>query len=123
MTNYQSYANWVKPTWAPPSYLFGPVWTVLYIIITISYGYVGYLFYKGEIPFIVLLPFILNLIFNFVFSPIQFVLQNNYLAMIDIFFVLGTLLWALYAIYPYAGWVKAWVGCVLIPPCKIPLDK
>ena len=31
------YSKLIKPTWAPPSFLFGPVWTVLYIIITISF--------------------------------------------------------------------------------------
>ena len=36
------YGKLVKPTWAPPSYLFGPVWTVLYIIVAISFGTVFY---------------------------------------------------------------------------------
>lgn len=99
------YSSLIKPTWAPPSWLFGPVWSVLYIIITISFGFVFYKFFNKQIPAIILLPFILNLIFNFLFSPIQFVLQNNYLAAIDIALVLITLVWALIVIYPYAKWV------------------
>jgi tryptophan-rich sensory protein len=99
------YTTLIKPTWAPPSWLFGPVWTVLYAIIAVSYGYVGYLFFTKKIPFIILLPFILNLIFNALFSPLQFGLQNNLLAMIDIFLVLGTLIWAMIAIYNYVPWV------------------
>jgi tryptophan-rich sensory protein len=95
----------VKPTWAPPGWLFGPVWTVLYAIIAVSYGYVGYLFVLKKIPFIVVLPFILNIIFNALFTPIQFGLQNNLLATIDILLVLGTLIWALAAIYKYVPWV------------------
>ncbi len=95
----------IKPTWAPPSWIFGPVWTLLYIIIAGSYGYVAYLFFTKKIPFIVLLPFILNLIFNLAFSPLQFTLQNNVLAMVDIFLVIGTLIWALVVIYPYVSWV------------------
>ncbi len=62
--------------------------------------------YNKQIPFIVVLPFILNLIFNFLFSPIQFQLQNNLLASIDILLILSTLIWALVAIYPYAKWVS-----------------
>jgi len=106
---YNWYQQLVKPAWAPPSWLFGPVWTFLYIIIAASYGYVGYLFWKGKIPFLALLPFILNLIFNFAFTPIQFGLRNNLLAALDIILVLVTLVWGLVAIYPYVKWV-AWAN-------------
>ena len=103
-SNY--YKKLKKPIWAPPGRLFGPVWTGLYIIIFVSFGYVVYLYIKNIIPFIVLLPFILNLIFNFAFTPIQFRLKNNVLASVDIILTVGTLLWALYSIYPYASWVS-----------------
>lgn len=99
------YANLIKPTWAPPAWIFGPVWSVLYAIIFVSFGYVAYRYFKGALPFLVLLPFVLNLIFNVAFSPIQFTLQNNFLAFLDIVLVLTTLVWALLAIYPYAPWV------------------
>jgi translocator protein len=105
MNTYSWYQTLVKPTWAPPSAVFGPVWTVLYVIIAVTFGYAAYLFFNHKIPFIVLLPFILNLIFNFAFTPIQFGLQNNLLAAVDILLVLGTLVWALVAIYPQAAWV------------------
>ena len=49
----------------------------------------------------VMLPFILNLIFNIIFSPIQFRLQNNFLAAIDILLILGTLIRATIAISSY----------------------
>jgi len=101
MNEYNWYQTLIKPDWAPPGWLFGPVWSVLYTIIAISFGYVGYLYFKGVIPFVVVLPFILNLVFNFAFTPLQFGLQNNLLASIDILLVLGTLAWALYAIFPY----------------------
>ena len=58
--------------------------------------------WKKEVAFIVVFPFILNLIFNFAFTPLQFGLKNNLLAAIDILLVLGTLIWAMIAIYPYA---------------------
>jgi tryptophan-rich sensory protein len=78
---------------------------VLYAIIAVSFGYVGYLFFKGRISFFILLPFILNLIFNFSFTPIQFGLKNNLLAAVDILLVLGTLVWSLLVIWPHARWV------------------
>jgi translocator protein len=99
------YQTLVKPEWAPPSWIFGPVWSVLYAVITISFGYVAYLYFKGVIPFPVLLPFILNIIFNLAFTPLQFGLQSNLLASIDILLVLGTLIWALYVIHAHVSWV------------------
>ena len=105
MEQYNWYATLVKPSWAPPSWLFGPVWSVLYIIIFATYGYVFYQVITGKLPRIVALPFILNLLFNFLFTPIQFGLKNNLLATIDIFLVLGTLIWALVIIYPHLRWV------------------
>ena len=98
---YTWYQTLIKPTWAPPSWLFGPVWSVLYIIIFVSFGYVFYLVLTGKLPKIIALPFILNLIFNLAFTPIQFGLRNNLLATIDILLVLGTLIWALVIIYPH----------------------
>jgi tryptophan-rich sensory protein len=47
------------------------------------------------------LPFALNLLFNFAFTPIQFGLKNNLLALVDIILVLGTLVWALFALYEF----------------------
>ncbi|MFA6193263.1 MAG: TspO/MBR family protein [Parcubacteria group bacterium] len=99
------YQSLIKPSWAPPAWLFGPVWTVLYVIIAATFGAAVYMFAKGRISFLVLLPFILNLILNFAFSPIQFRLQNNLLAAADILLVLATLIWAMVAIYPHARWI------------------
>lgn len=102
---YNWYSTLIRPAWAPPSWLFGPVWSVLYILIAFSFGKVFIMLAQRQIPFMVALPFILNLIFNFVFTPIQFGLQNNILAAADILLVLGTLIWAMYAIFPYVRWV------------------
>jgi tryptophan-rich sensory protein len=95
----------VKPTWAPPSWLFGPVWSVLYIIIFISFGTVFYKVFNKELPAALAIPFVLNIIFNLLFTPIQFGLKNNYLAALDILLVLGTLIWLIIAIYPHIKWV------------------
>ncbi|MBI2729103.1 MAG: tryptophan-rich sensory protein [Polaromonas sp.] len=99
------YAQLIKPVFAPPAFVFGPVWTVLYIIIAISFGYVLWKTLKRRLPFAVLLPFILNLVFNAAYTPIQFGLKNNMLASVDILLVLGTLIWALTAIWNRVRWV------------------
>ncbi len=105
MSSYNWYSALIRPSWAPPSWLFGPVWSVLYTIIAISFGTVFYKAWKGEIPSVVVVPFILNLIFNFSFTYFQFGLKNNLLAAIDILLVLGTLIWAMVAIWPHVRWV------------------
>jgi tryptophan-rich sensory protein len=103
--SYNWYQTLIKPSWAPPSWLFGPVWTVLYAIIAVSFGTVFYKALTGKLPWVVALPFALNLVFNFAFTPLQFGLKNNFLAAIDILLVLATLIWALVAIWPHLRWV------------------
>jgi tryptophan-rich sensory protein len=105
MQTYTWYQQLIKPSWAPPSWLFGPVWSVLYAIIIFSFGTVFYKVFKKELPVVILIPFILNLIFNLSFTYFQFTLQNNYLAALDILLVLGTLIWAMIVIYPHIKWV------------------
>lgn len=114
MDTYNWYSQLIKPTWAPPSWLFGPVWMVLYAIIAISFGTVFYKTFTGKLPWVVALPFVLNLIFNFAFTPLQFGLKNNLLAAVDILLVLGTLMWALYAVW-HASPNLRWVVYVNIP--------
>lgn len=105
MNTYISYQELIKPSWAPPAYLFGPVWTFLYILIAISFGKVFLMFFQKQIPPIVALPFALNLVFNFAFTPIQFGLKNLPLASLDVLLVLATLIWAMIAIFPHAKWI------------------
>lgn len=61
--------------------------------------------WKKKIAFSVALPFLLNLVFNFAFTPLQFGLKNNLFAAVDILLVLVTLIWAMIAIYPHSRWI------------------
>lgn len=105
METYTWYQQLMKPSWAPPSWIFGPVWTVLYMIIAVSFGSVFVMLFQRKIVWFVALPFILNLVFNASFTPIQFGLRNNVLAAVDILLVFITLIWAMIAIYPHARWI------------------
>ena len=105
MQTYVWYQQLLKPSWAPPPSVFGPVWTILYIGIAISFGSVFLMAGQKKIAWIVALPFALNLLFNFAFTPLQFGLRSNILASVDILLVLGTLIWAMRSIYPHAPWI------------------
>ncbi|MFC1727279.1 TspO/MBR family protein [Patescibacteria group bacterium] len=106
MQSSEWYQQLIRPSWSPPSWLFGPVWTFLYILIAVSFFRVFQLAFQKKISFIIALPFILNLIFNFAFTPLQFGLRNNLLAAIDILLVLVTLVWAMKVIFPHAKWIS-----------------
>ena len=121
MQTYTWYQRLKKPSWAPPSYLFGVVWSVLYVIIATSFGFVAFHALSNKITLIIALPFFLNVIFNLLFTPAQFGLRNNYLAAADIILVLVTLIWAMAAIWPFHPWVALvnipyllWVGFATI---------
>lgn len=105
MNEYNYYSQLIRPSWSPPSWLFGPVWTMLYVLIAISFGKVFLMAWQKQITYFVALPFALNLIFNLVFTPLQFGLKNNFLASVDILLVLITLIWAIVAIFPHARWI------------------
>jgi tryptophan-rich sensory protein len=103
--SYKWYKKLKKPSWAPPSWLFAPVWTVLYIIIAVSFGAVFFKASIHELPRLIVIPFVLNLAFNFLFTPIQFGLRDNVFVAIDIVLALATLVWCMTAIYSYMPWV------------------
>jgi len=105
VNTYNWYSKLNKPFWSPPPWVFGPVWLVLYLIIAISFGTVFYMFFKSEIGILILVPFILNIIFNIAFTPLQFGLKNNWLASVDIILVLGTLIWSMIVIFPHTQWI------------------
>lgn len=111
MTTYSWYESLIKPSFAPPAWLFGPVWSFLYLLIALSFGYVFYLYLKKKINKEITAPFVLNLVFNFLFTPIQFGLRNNVLAFVDVFFVWVTLLWLIKIIWP----VSRKVALIQIP--------
>lgn len=105
----QWYSMLIKPAFAPPSWIFGPVWTVLYIIIIISFGYVFFNAFSHKWPVKIAIPFIINVIANLAFTPIQFGLKNNVLALIDILIVLATIIWMMRVVWPLAplvGWAQ-----------------
>lgn len=94
-----------KPSWTPAPGTISLIWTILYPIILVSFGFIIYKTIRGRIPWRVALPFIINLIANMLFMPIFSGLRNLPLAAADILIVLGTIIWTMVAVWPLYRWV------------------
>jgi len=83
------YANLNKPSFNPPGWIFGPVWTVLYILMAVSAALVWHRgLHKPKVR-MALVFYIVQLVLNALWTPLFFGLQMPLLAFIDI-----VLLWA-----------------------------
>lgn len=110
------YPTIAKPSWTPPSWVFGPVWTVLYI----SMGVAAWLVWKsGDAPMVrpALAVFFVQLGLNALWSVIFFGWHRPGWAAVEIvalwLAILGTviLFWKVRPLagailVPYLGWVS-----------------
>jgi benzodiazapine receptor len=96
------YQTLAKPSWAPAPGVFGVVWSVLYPIILVAFGYVVFKVIRGDFPTSLLVPVLVNIVANIAFTPIQFGLRNLFLAEVDIVVVLVTIVWSMIAIWPHS---------------------
>lgn len=94
------YDSLVKPSWTPEPEIIGTIWTILYPVIFVVYGWALFKMVRGEIPWVVAVPIGINLAANFAFTPIQFGLQNLPLATVDIMIVFVTIVWSMVALWP-----------------------
>lgn len=99
------YDSLAKPAWTPAPDTIGLIWQILYPIILVSFGFVLYKAFKGTLPWLVALPFVINLVANILFMPIFGGMKNLPLATVDILIVLATIMWMIVAIWPYFRWV------------------
>ena len=91
--NYNYYKEIKLPFFAPPSYFYGIIWPIIYILIAISiYNIVSSLKWK-EIPNNYKIILLINYIFNQSYTIIFFGLKNNFLAFIS---CLGTLITSIF---------------------------
>lgn len=99
------YSQLIKPSIKQPEHIYKPVWNILYILIVICYAYVAYLFFTGQIPFIVLLPFIISMIFNFASSPLhQFNLKHSVMVAVDLLLIIAIFMWTMIWFFPSVHW-------------------
>jgi benzodiazapine receptor len=100
--NLTWYDTLVKPSWTPAPGVIGTIWTILYPMILVVFGYIAFRVFKGDMPKALLVPIVINMVTNIAFTPIQFGLQNLPLATVDILLVLVTIVWAMIAFWPHS---------------------
>lgn len=115
ITNWYSTIN--KPTFNPPNYLFGPVWTTLYIFMAIAFWLIWKSDAQNNLKKKAMLLFGIQLVLNFFWSIIFFNFHQLGFASIEIvlmwIFILLTILafypiskTAAYLLVPYLCWVS-----------------
>ncbi|MEW9807697.1 TspO/MBR family protein [Mesorhizobium sp. ZMM04-5] len=107
------YEALAKPSFNPPNWIFGPVWTVLYVLIAIA----GWRVWQRDRSGAAMKLWGLQLALNFLWSPVFFSLQQVGLALVVIVALLATILAFIAAAWsvdraaallfvPYALWVS-----------------
>jgi len=102
------YVNLNKPIFNPPNWLFGPVWTMLYILMGIALFLVWQKGLKNKNVRFAFWFFIMHLAFNTLWSIIFFGVKNIGLAMVDIailWLMVLALLYFFYEIDKRATWL------------------
>ena len=104
------YTDLVRPDWAPPASIFGPVWTVLYVLM----GIAAWLVWRVDgfrAARLALTLFLVQLALNALWSWLFFGLHRGALAFADIL-----LLWVLLLATLIAFWrIRPLAGALLAP--------
>lgn len=110
------YSELAKPSFNPPSWIFGPVWTLLYFLMAVSAFLVWRKWSKNHIVRCALILFFVHLIFNFLWSIIFFTWQSPGWALVDVLlldaFIIAMIVVfykvdkrASFLLFPYLAWV------------------
>lgn len=111
------YQDIQKPSWNPPNWVFGPVWTTLYILMGIGLYLVWNSKTKGSTRQLAILLFSVQLILNFFWSLIFFKWHAIGLALAEIIILWLAILWTIFLfakndkraawlMVPYISWVS-----------------
>lgn len=111
------YVGLNKPFFAPPNWIFGPVWTLLYLLMGISFFLIWKQGFKKNKIKTAGKYFLAQLMLNFLWSPIFFGLRAPLLGFIVIVVMWSLIIltmkkfypisrWAFYLLVPYLLWVS-----------------
>jgi len=102
------YATLKQPSFNPPNWVFGPVWTTLYILMGISL-FLVWRMEPGKLRNKAILVFLLQLLLNFAWSFLFFYFKTIGFALIDIlalWVMILVMLFSFYKIKPIAAYVN-----------------
>lgn len=100
------YATLVKPSFSPPNWIFGPIWTILYILMGISAYIIAQT--KNKLATAALKLFWIHLIVNFAWSYLFFGLRNPFYGLVCIL-VLWSLIVAVILRFSKINKMSAWL--------------
>lgn len=98
-----------KVSWTPPPWVFAPVWTALYILMGIGFCLQWKQGFESPVKRAALWAFIIQLILNFSYTPVQFGMQWLFGQAVVILLLLAVIiLWfrLLLRIHPLAAWLQ-----------------
>lgn len=104
------YQTIVKPSWNPPAWIFGPVWTTLYILMGIA-AWLVWLRSDNRQVRLPLIWFAIQLVLNFAWSPVFFRMHAMGLA-----FAVLVALWIAIATTMYLFFQRSTVAGLLLVP-------
>jgi len=99
------YPTLVKPSFNPPAWLFGPVWTALYVLMGVA---VALVWHKSMRINVAVALFIVQLVLNALWSLLFFKLRSPFWGLVDIFalwILLFLTLVQFFRIQATAGWL------------------
>jgi len=102
------YATLNRPSFNPPNWLFGPVWTALYILLGISLFLIWRLD-SGKERKLAILAFLFQLVLNFGWSFLFFYFKMIGFALVEIvtlWFAIVSMLYLFYKIKPMAAYIN-----------------
>jgi tryptophan-rich sensory protein len=102
------YRNLTKPSWQPPDWAFGPVWTVIYILVTLATVMAWNNAIGVAFSLLLVTAFVLNGLLNIGWSLVFFKWQRPDWAFLEVIPLwLSTVLLAIayYIVLPAAGWL------------------
>ncbi|MEN6330171.1 MAG: TspO/MBR family protein [Methanobacteriaceae archaeon] len=105
------YAALAKPAWAPPNWLFGPVWTILYVLIGTALFLVWRQGFEEKGVKVALAVFGLQLGLNLLWSLVFFGLHSLLGGLVIILLLWITILVNIILFYR----ISQWAGLILIP--------
>lgn len=92
------YPSLHKASWTPPAWVFGPVWTLLYIMIAVS-GWLIYLKPVSDRRKKALTLYGIQLAFNFLWSFLFFYLKSPALGLLDILLLVFVTGWSVFVFW------------------------